>query len=84
MPAKLRHTMKHTLAGACAALFIFPDKLLFLVCSTGLFKCGNEQGKLPRLSLYPKCGGCKIGSQRPINGRSNHSQFGELARAFCS
>ena len=84
MPAKLRHTMKHTLAAACAALFIFPDKLLFLVCSTGLFKCGNKQGKLPRLSLYPKCGGCKIGSQRPINGRSNHSQFGELVRAFCS
>jgi hypothetical protein len=76
--------MKHTLAGACAALFIFPEKLLFPVCSTGLFKCGNKQGKLPRLSLYPKCGGCKIGSQRPINGRSNHSQFGELAWAFCS
>ena len=32
MPAKLRHTIKRTLAGACAALFIFPDKLLFLVC----------------------------------------------------
>jgi len=75
MPVKLRHIMKHTLAGACAALFIFPDKLLFLVYSTGLFKCGNKQGKLPRLSLYPKCGGCNIGFQRPINGRSNHSQF---------
>lgn len=75
MLIKLRHIMKQTLAGACAALFIFPDKLLFLVCSTGLFKCGNKQGKLPRLSLYPKCGGCNIESQRPINGLSNHSQF---------
>ena len=27
MPVKLRHIMKHTLAGACAALFIFLDKL---------------------------------------------------------
>ena len=44
--------MKHTMAGACAALFIFLETLLLLA----LFNCGTKQGKLPRLSLYPKCG----------------------------
>ena len=34
--------MKHTLAGACSALFIFPDKLLFLVClSAGTSKANS-------------------------------------------
>ena len=56
MPVKLRHIMKHTLAGACDALIIFLDTPLCWLCSTGLFKCGIKQGKLLRLSLYPKCG----------------------------
>ena len=29
MPVKLRHIMKHTLAGACAALFIFCGQTVF-------------------------------------------------------
>ena len=29
MPVKLRHIMKHTLAGACAALFIFSGQTVF-------------------------------------------------------
>jgi hypothetical protein len=34
MPVKLRHIMKYTLAGACAALFIFLDTpLLLALCN---------------------------------------------------
>ena len=49
--------MKHTLAGTCAALSIFSGHTASLALfKKGQFKCGIKQDKLPRLSLYPKCG----------------------------
>lgn len=104
MPVKLRHIMKHTLAGACAALFIFPDKLLFLVClSAGTSKANYRvyrfilsaadatlgfKGQLMAAAIIRNSNNVtEIKSSKRRNQASfmeRYSQFGELARAFCS
>lgn len=104
MLSKLRHIMKQTLAGACAALFIFPDKLLFLVClSAGTSKANSrvcrciQSAADATLSLKDQLMAsaiiCNSNNVTEIKSskRHNHarfmgrySQFGELARAFCS
>jgi len=108
MPVKLRHIMKHTLAGACAALFIFPDKLLFwsvqLVClSAGtskanyrVYRCIQSaadatlgfKGQLMAAAIIRNSNNVtEIKSSKRRNQArfmERYSQFGELARAFCS
>ena len=109
MPVKLRHIMKYTLAGACAALFIFSGHTAFAgsvqhAClSAGSSKANYrvcrciQSAADATLNVKDQSLAASI-IRNPDNvteikssKRRNHalfrercSQFGELARAFCS
>ena len=109
MPVKLRHIMKHTLAGACAALCIFSGQTVFAgSVQQACLSAGSSEANYRvcrciqsaadvTLSVKDRSLAAEI-IRNPDNvtgikssKRRNHarfmerySQFGELARAFCS
>ena len=109
MPVKLRHIMKHTLAGACAALFIFSahtafagsvqqaclnagsSKVNYRVCrciqsAADATLSVKDQSLAAAIIRNPDNVTEIKSSKRRNHARfmERYSQFGELARAFCS
>jgi uncharacterized protein YfaQ (DUF2300 family) len=109
MPVKLRHIIKHTLAGSCAALFIFsrntafagsvqqacltagPSKANYRVCrciqSAADATLSVKDQSLAAAIIRNPDNVTELKSSKRRNHAlfmEGYSQFGELARAFCS
>ena len=109
MPVKLRHIMKHYLAGTCVALFIFSGQIVVAgtvqqAClMAGSTKANNrvcrciqnaadatlnskDQSIAAAIIRNPDNVTDLKSSKRRTHARfmERYSQFGELARAFCS
>ena len=109
MPFKLRHIVKYTLAGVCAALFIFSghtafsgsvqhaclsagsSKANYLVCrciqSAADATLNVKDQSLAASIIRNPDNVTEIKSSKRRNHAlfmERYSQFGELARAFCS